>query len=78
MRAALWVLSLGVFDREYAHAIADTPGEHEYLPPETFTAATPLGRYQGVTDQVRMSATPGAYGTVLVPRGSSAPEWLPA
>ncbi len=78
VRAALWVLSLGVFDREYAHAIADTPGEHEYLPPETFTAATPLGRYQGVTDQVRMSATPGAYGTVLVPRGSSAPEWLPA
>ncbi|NMD56583.1 MULTISPECIES: CoA transferase [Tsukamurella] len=77
VRAALWVLSLGVFDREYAHAIAGTPGEHEYLPPETFTAATPLGQYQGVTDQVRMSATPGAYRTVLVPRGSSAPEWLP-
>ena len=77
VRAALWVLSLGVFDREYAHAIAGTPGEHEYLPPETITAATPLGQYRGVTDQVRMSATPGAYRTVLVPRGSSAPEWLP-
>ncbi|TWS24984.1 carnitine dehydratase [Tsukamurella sputi] len=76
-RVALWILSLGVFDREYAHAIAGTPGEHEYLAPETFTADTPLGHYQGVTDQVRMSVTPGTYRTVLVPRGSSAPEWLP-
>jgi hypothetical protein len=30
---------------------------------------------QGVTDQVRMSATPGHYRTVLVPRGSCRREW---
>ncbi|WP_333779667.1 CoA transferase [Saccharopolyspora indica] len=76
-RAALWILSMGVFDRDYARSIAGTGEEHAYLAPETFTADTPLGRYQGVTDQVRMSATPGDYRHVLVPRGSSRPEWLP-
>ena len=29
-----------------------------------------------VTDQVVLSRTPGAFRTVLVPRGSSKPEWL--
>lgn len=76
-RAALWILSLGIFDREYAHATAGRGAEHRYLDPETFTAETPLGRYRGVTDQVRMSRTPGRYRTVLVPRGSCRPEWLP-
>jgi hypothetical protein len=31
----------------------------------------------GMTDQVILSGTPGAFRTVLVPRGSSKPEWLP-
>ncbi|MER5393992.1 CoA transferase [Saccharopolyspora sp. NPDC002686] len=76
-RAALWILSMGVFDRDYARSIAGTGEEHAYLDPETFTADTPLGHYQGVTDQVSMSETPGNYRHVLVPRGSSHPEWLP-
>ncbi|MFC4947628.1 CoA transferase [Pseudonocardia sp. GCM10023141] len=76
-RAALWVLGLGIFDRDYAHEVAGSGGEHAYLDPETFTAETPLGAYQGVTDQATMSVTPGRYRTVLVPRGSSRPEWLP-
>ncbi|AFA73479.1 putative CoA transferase family protein [Gordonia polyisoprenivorans VH2] len=78
-RAALWIIGMGVFDRGYAHEIAGTDvgdGAHHYLDPETFTADTPLGAYQGVTDQVRMSQTPGRYRTVLVPRGSCRPEWL--
>ncbi|WP_243788323.1 CoA transferase [Saccharopolyspora gloriosae] len=74
-RAALWILSMGVFDKQYAQATAGSEARHAYLDPETFTAETPLGHYQGVTDQVRMSATPGHYRTVLVPRGSSRPEW---
>src|SRR5262249_39099034 len=37
---------------------------------------TPLGTYQGMTDQVVLSRTPGSFRTVLVPRGSSKPEWL--
>jgi crotonobetainyl-CoA:carnitine CoA-transferase CaiB-like acyl-CoA transferase len=75
-RVALWILELGVFDLDYARSVAGTGEEHAYLDPETFTADTPLGLYQGVTDQVRMSGTPGRYRTVLVPRGSSRPAWL--
>ena len=58
-RAALWILSLGIFDRGYARAVAGTGERHAYLDPELFTASTALGHYQGVTEQVRMSLTPG-------------------
>jgi crotonobetainyl-CoA:carnitine CoA-transferase CaiB-like acyl-CoA transferase len=75
-RVALWVLGLGIFDQEYACTIAGTGEQHAYLPAETFTAETALGVYQGVTDQVTMTRTPGHYRTVLAPRGSSRPEWL--
>jgi crotonobetainyl-CoA:carnitine CoA-transferase CaiB-like acyl-CoA transferase len=37
-RAALWILSLGVFDRQYALATAGTGRDHAYLDPELFTA----------------------------------------
>ncbi|WP_405056637.1 CoA transferase [Kribbella sp. NBC_01505] len=75
-RIALWIISLGVFDQNFARSIAGSGGDHAYLDPDTFTAETPLGLYQGVTDQVQMSATPGAFRTILVPRGSNRPEWL--
>ncbi|MFJ1700248.1 CoA transferase [Streptomyces sp. NPDC088252] len=79
-RVATWILSLGAFDRTYAHEIAlnpDPTSPHAYLDPDTFTADTPCGHYQGVTDQVIMSRTPGRFHNVLLPRGSSAPVWLP-
>ena len=75
-RAALWLISLGLFEKSYATAVAGTDGAHAYLDPEVFTADTPMGRYQGVTDQVSMSQTPGYYRDVLVPQGSSRAEWL--
>jgi crotonobetainyl-CoA:carnitine CoA-transferase CaiB-like acyl-CoA transferase len=75
-RAALWILGMGVFDRAYSHEVAGRGELHALRDPETFTAETPLGHYQGLTDQVHMSATPGRYRTVLVPRGSCRPEWL--
>ncbi len=75
-RAALWILSMGVFDRSYAAEAAGSTEQHRYLDPETFTVDTPLGEYQGVTEQVRMSRTPGRYAVPLVPRGSSKPVWL--
>ncbi len=74
-RVALWILSLGLFDHGWAHATAGSTEEHRYLDPETFTAETGLGAYQGVTDQVAMSATPGHYDPVLVARGSSERAW---
>lgn len=75
-RLSIWLLELGLFDKTYAHEIGHMPGDHELLPPDLFTAETPLGHYQGVTDQVKMSKTPGEFRFVLVPRGSSRPEWL--
>lgn len=74
-RIALWILSLGIFDKDWAHRIAGGEEQHRFLEPETFEAATPLGDYQGVTEQVAMSLTPGRYDPVLLPRGSCRPEW---
>lgn len=75
-RASVWLYSLGLLDQAYAHATAGTPGPHEYLAPEQFEADTVLGAYRGVTDQVRMSRTPGHYATVLAARGAAPPRWL--
>ncbi len=74
-RLSLWLYTLGLFDKDYAHATANSKPAHAYLPPEVFQAATGLGDYQGVTEQVRMSVTPGFYDPVLVPRASGKPEW---
>lgn len=74
-RVALWILSLGIFDKAWAHGAADALEAHRYLDPEVFTAETPLGDYQGVTDQVAMSRTPGGYDPVLLPRGASRLAW---
>jgi hypothetical protein len=72
----LWLLSMGIFDKTYAQLTAGSTDEHTYVAPELFTAETPLGTYQGMTDQVVLPKTPGSFRTVLVPRGSSKPEWL--
>ncbi|HDR6289187.1 TPA: CoA transferase [Bacillus cereus] len=77
-RVSLWIMSMGIFDKEYSKRIAGSSKEHEFIAPDLFTAETPLGLYRGVTDQVEMSETPGEYKTVLVPRGSCRPEWLPS
>jgi hypothetical protein len=75
-RTVLWMLSLGIFDKAYAQATAGSTAKHSSVPPDLFTAETPLGTYQGISDQIVMSRTPGSFRTVLVPRGSSKPEWL--
>ena len=75
-RTVLWMLSLGIFDKTYAKSTAGSTDEHAYSAPDLFTAETPLGTYQGMTDQIVLSRTPGFFRTVLVPRGSSKPEWL--
>jgi crotonobetainyl-CoA:carnitine CoA-transferase CaiB-like acyl-CoA transferase len=75
-RTCLRMFSLGIFDKTYARATAGSSDAHTYVAPDLFTADTPLGRYQGVTEQVVMSRTPGSYRNVLVPRGSCMPEWL--
>ena len=76
-RLSLWLIQLGIFDKDYALRMGATTGDHAYLDPEVFQAETPNGLYQGVTDQVKMSGTPGSYAFPLVPRGSSQALWLP-
>ena len=75
-RTVLWLLSLGLFDKAYAQEAANSTDVHKYVVPDLFTAETPLGTYQGMTDQAVLSKTPGSFRTVLDPRGSSKPEWL--
>ncbi|MEW4371178.1 CoA transferase [Paenibacillus kandeliae] len=75
-RVSLWLMSLGLFDKEFAHQTAGSAEEHLYLDPDLFTADTVCGHYQGVTDQVHMSETPGEYKTVLVPRASGEARWM--
>jgi hypothetical protein len=75
-RIVLWLMSLGIFDKAYAKATSGSTDEHTYVAPDLFTAETPLGIYQGMTDQIVLSRTPGSFRTVLVPRGSSKSEWL--
>jgi len=74
-RIIMWMYTLGIYDKEYAAAKAGSSSEHSFLDPELFTAETPMGTYQGLTEQVKMSRTPGFYKHVLVPRGSNKPEW---
>lgn len=76
VRLSMWLMEMGIFDKQYAQKIGSTEAEHAYLPPETFQAQTPCGHYQGVTDLVKMSQTPGFYAFPLVPRGSSQAQWL--
>jgi crotonobetainyl-CoA:carnitine CoA-transferase CaiB-like acyl-CoA transferase len=76
-RTVLWLLSMGIFDKAYARETANSTDEHRHIAPDLFTADTPMGTYQGMTDQVVLSRTPGAFRTVMAPRGSSRPEWLP-
>jgi hypothetical protein len=72
----LWLLSMRIFDKAYAHETTGSTDEHAYVTPDLFTAETPLRTYQGLADPVLLSWTPGSFRTVLVPRGSSKPDWL--
>lgn len=73
-RVSLWLMSMGIFDKDYVARVYGQ-GDHEEKEADLFTAHTPLGFYQGYTDQVHMSRLTEDYDPVLVPRGSSAPVW---
>lgn len=76
-RVAMWACTLGFFDWGYVKATVGSGGDHELIDPQLFTALTPLGVYQGVTENVTLSRTPHHYMTVLSPRGGDQPVWLP-
>lgn len=74
-RTILWMYQLGIFDKTYADRIAGSSPEHTLMDPDVFTAETPMGFYQGVSEQVVMTAPPGHYKYVLVPRGAGRARW---
>lgn len=76
-RVAMWACTLGFFDWHYVRATVGTGGHHDLIDPQLFTSLTPLGVYQGVTENVTLSRTPHHYLTVLSPRGRDQPVWLP-
>lgn len=76
-RAAMWAITLGFFDWDYVRQAVGSGGEHELLDPQLFTSLTPLGLYQGVTENITLSRTPHHYLNVLSPRGADQPVWLP-
>jgi crotonobetainyl-CoA:carnitine CoA-transferase CaiB-like acyl-CoA transferase len=76
-RAAMWAITLGFFDWEYVRRAVGSGGEHELVDPQLFTSLTPLGVYQGVTENITLSRTPHHYLNVLSPRGADQPVWLP-
>ncbi|MGW1591348.1 CoA transferase [Streptomyces sp. NPDC002386] len=75
-KTCLWLTSLGVFDREFANSTAGSTPEHTLIDPDLFTARTPLGTYQGMTDQLQFSSLrQGHFTTVLSPMGADVPTW---
>ncbi|MGF6985210.1 crotonobetainyl-CoA:carnitine CoA-transferase CaiB-like acyl-CoA transferase [Paraburkholderia atlantica] len=76
-RALLWLFSMGILDKAFAHRVAGSSEEHRYVEPEQFTVETPMGTYTGVAEMVAMSKTPGSYRFPREPRGAAKPEWLP-
>jgi crotonobetainyl-CoA:carnitine CoA-transferase CaiB-like acyl-CoA transferase len=77
-KTCLWLVSLGVFDREYVRATVGSTPQHTLIDPELFTAQTPLGTYQGMTDQVEFSSLRQGFRTVLHPMGADEPAWRTA
>ncbi|WP_432837998.1 CoA transferase [Dactylosporangium sp. CA-092794] len=76
-RVCLWLISLGILDKNFAASTAGSVPEHSAIAPELFTAQTPFGTYQGMTDQIEFSSLPQGFGTtVLEPMGASRAAWL--
>ena len=71
-RNAMWYQTLGLVDP--AHAGCDD--EHTIGVPDAYDADTPMGRVHMLASPVSFSHTPPRWSDpVLVPRGSSLPEW---
>ena len=71
-RSAMWCASLGLVDP----AGAGSDGEHRLHEPSPYDGSSAFGVVHMLAPPVRFSHTPPAWSDpVLVPRGSSHPEW---
>jgi crotonobetainyl-CoA:carnitine CoA-transferase CaiB-like acyl-CoA transferase len=72
-------MSLGLSDKAELAAIDTLGPDHQIQPPNLVTRMTPFGEFTRLGSQVEMSETPESWADpILVPMGSSRPEWLPA
>ena len=71
-------MSLGLNDKAQLLAIDELGPEHQIQRPNLVTRMTPFGEFTRLGSQVEMSKTPESWtDPILVPIGSSRPEWLP-
>jgi crotonobetainyl-CoA:carnitine CoA-transferase CaiB-like acyl-CoA transferase len=71
-------MSLGLNDKAQLLAIDELGPEHRIQRPNLVTRMTPFGEFTRLGSQVELSKTPESWtDPILVPLGSSRPEWLP-
>jgi crotonobetainyl-CoA:carnitine CoA-transferase CaiB-like acyl-CoA transferase len=71
-------MSTGLNDKAQLDAIDRLGPEHQIQRPNLVTRMTPYGEFTRLGSQVEMSQTPESWpDPILVPMGSSRPEWLP-
>jgi crotonobetainyl-CoA:carnitine CoA-transferase CaiB-like acyl-CoA transferase len=71
-RTAMWCGSLGLVDP----TLAGSHDDHSLRDPVAYDAPSPLGDVHMLAPPVRFSHTPAKWpNPILVPRGSSRPEW---
>jgi crotonobetainyl-CoA:carnitine CoA-transferase CaiB-like acyl-CoA transferase len=77
-QTAMFMLSLGLIEKRALLDLRNLGEEHRRLEPNLQSGSTPFGEYTRLGSQVEYSKTP-EYWTdpMLVPIGSSKPEWLP-
>lgn len=54
-------MTLGIIDKHYASKTAGSDAEHSMVPPDLFTAETPLGTYQGMPSDSILFASAGIH-----------------
>jgi crotonobetainyl-CoA:carnitine CoA-transferase CaiB-like acyl-CoA transferase len=77
-QTAMFMLSLGLIDKNTLLDLENMGEEHQRIKPNLQTGQTPFGEFTRLGSQVEMSKTPEYWADpIVVPKGSSKPEWLP-
>jgi crotonobetainyl-CoA:carnitine CoA-transferase CaiB-like acyl-CoA transferase len=71
-------MGLGLNEKAQLAALDSLGPEHQIQKPNLVTRMTPFGEFTRLGSQVEMSETPESWADpILVPLGSSRPQWLP-
>lgn len=76
-QATTFEMSLGLNSKAQLLSIDELGAEHQIKQPNLVNSTTPFGEFTRIGSQVEMSRTPESWvDPILVPLGSSRPEWL--